>query len=332
MGRTPRRVTSTLLTCFLVLGLAGPAGAALTDEERALRAVGWIAPQQGSDGSFTAFSSVGSTADAVLAFVAAGAGARETRRALSYLRRQVVEGELDGDGLKAKVVLAWTAAGRGARTIGGVNLVRELKAGWSDGTEHVVYDTALTVLALRAAETEVPAEALALLQEERCADGAWAYDGTNVGEDEHCQGDPVVDFYASDTNTTALVVMALHGLESPSGAPLAAAFDVFDALRDPEHGGWGYTWGFETTDANSTGLVLQAYAAQGLAPPPGARKALRRLQSPACGAFAYSWDGDERTAPDLGATIGAVPGLLGKAFPYVGTVEDPVPDVPGCKG
>ena len=27
--------------------------------------------------------------------------------------------------------------------------------------------------------------------------------------------------------------------------------------------GWGYTWGFETTDANSTALVIQAYAAAG---------------------------------------------------------------------
>jgi hypothetical protein len=198
-----------------------------------------------------------------------------------------------------------------------------------------VYDTALTVLALDSAGVTAPEPAVSFLWSQQCADGGWDYDATNVGEDAHCQGDPDTDFFASDTNTTALVVMALQGAPIPvaGGQPMPLGpFDFFDAIRDEAHGGWGYTWGFETTDANSTGLVLQAYVSEGVPPPAGSRTALRRLQYGRCGAFAYSWDGDVRMAPDLGATIGAIPGLMGTAFPLGGSVESPAPDVPVCAG
>lgn len=326
MGRTRRRVISSLLTCSLVLAAAGPAGAALTDQDRSERAAGYVASQQKRNGSFPAFSAIGSTADAVLAFVAAGVGQRETRRALDYLEAQVEAGNVDTEGLKAKVLLAWTTAGRGGRTIGGENLVRDLGAGWSDGLTRTVYDTALTVLALRSAGAVVPEPAIAFLIDEVCPDGGWSYDGFNEGEDDHCQGDPDTDFFASDTNTTALVVMALN-----AAAP-TEAFDFFDAIRDDVRGGWGYTWGFETTDANSTALVLQAYASAGRRSPAGSLKAIRALQYGRCGAFAFTWDGDVRTGPDLGATIGAVPGLLRLPMPFTGSVEGPAPDLPTCGG
>lgn len=326
MGRTRRRVVSSLLTCSLVLAAAGPAGAALTDQDRSERAGGYVASQQKRNGSFPAFSAIGSTADAVLAFVAAGVGQRETRRALDYLEAQVEAGNVDTEGLKAKVLLAWTTAGRGGRTIGGENLVRDLKAGWSDGLTHTVYDTALTVLALRSAGAVVPEPVSAFLLDEVCPDGGWSYDGFNEGEDNHCQGDPGTDFFASDTNTTALVVMAL------SAAAPTEAFDFFDAIRDDVRGGWGYTWGFETTDANSTALVLQAYASAGRRSPAGSLKAIRALQYGRCGAFAFTWDDEVRTGPDLGATIGAVPGLLRLPMPFTGSVEGPAPDLPTCGG
>lgn len=332
MARTLRRVISSLLTCSLVLGLSGSAGAALTDQDRAERAAGFIASQQKANGSFPAFSSIGSTADAVLALLAAGVGRREVRDALGYLETQVERGNVDTEGLQAKVLLAWTSAGRGGRTIGGENLVRDLRFGWSDGLTHTVFDTALTVLALRSAGADVPASALTFLGEEQCPDGGWAYDAFNAGEDLHCQGDKS-DFFLSDTNTTALVVMALQAVAPTRAARFVpTAWTFLDSIRDETHGGWGYTWGFETTDANSTGLVLQAYAAAGSNPPAGARKALRQLQYGRCGAFAFTWDGGTKGAPDLGATIGAVPGLLGTPFPFAGTAAGPVPTAPPCAG
>lgn len=333
MGRTLRRVISSLLACSLVIAMAGPAGAAVTDQDRAERGAGYVASQQKRNGSFPAFSAIGSTADAVLAFVAAGVGQRETRRALAYLEAQVEAGKVDTEGLKAKVLLAWTTAGRGGRTIGGENLVRDLKAGWSDGLTHTVYDTALTVLALRSAGVSVPGPTIPFLLSQQCGDGGWPFDRHRARDDVHCQSRPR-DYFLSDTNTTALVVMALNAV-APTVSPRIVppdAFDFFDAIRDDVRGGWGYTWGFETTDANSTALVLQAYASAGKRSPAGSLKALRALQYGRCGAFAFTWDGDVKTGPDLGATIGAAPGLLRLPVPFTGTVEGPAPDLPPCRG
>jgi hypothetical protein len=332
MGRTLRRVVSSSLVAVVIFAVAGEAGAALTPKERARRAAGYIASQQNTDGSFPAFSPVGSTADAVLAFVAAGRGGGAARRALAYLKDQVAAGEVKATGQKAKVALAWAAAGRDPRDVAGKNLVRQLRRAYADTPSETVFDTALAVLSLRAADVKVPAAALALLLEGQCPDGGWSYDGFQAGEDEHCVSDPQSDWYGSDTNTTAYVTMALSNApEIPQAEGTGSTpFDFFATLRDGEHGGWGYTWGYETTDANSTGLVLQAYAAWDLAPPAGARAALRGLQYRRCGAFAYTFEDGKRDVPDVGATIGAVPALLRMPFPYTGRVARPAPDTPAC--
>jgi len=112
----------------------------------------------------------------------------------------------------------------------------------------------------------------------------------------------------------------LQGLTSPSHDPFAFLDRLRDRTHGPAHGGWGFTWGFRTTDATSTSLVLQASAARGTAVPSGGREALRRLQYQ-CGAVAYSWKHGARTGPDLGATIGAILGFLRAPLPVpTGTV------------
>ena len=107
-------------------------------------------------------------------------------------------------------------------------------------------------------------------------------------------------------------------------------FAFFETVRDPGHGGWSYSTGFIATDANSTGLVLQAYIAGGEPIPTGGLKSLRTLQYPACGAWAYTWDGDVKGDPDVGATIGAIPGLLRTPFPLSGPVAGPAPATGAC--
>src|SRR2546429_193660 len=72
----------------------------------------------------------------------------------------------------------------------------------------------------------------------------------------------------------------------------ASPFDFFTTLRDPQHGGWSYSGSFIATDANSTALVLQAYASALIPVPLGGLIALRKLQHRACGAWAYNWNGD----------------------------------------
>jgi hypothetical protein len=208
MPRLSRRIAVACLSSFVVVSLvagSAPAGAKLSDARRADRAVGFLADAQRRNGSIPAFSRIGSTADAVLAFVAAGSGRREARRALAFLASRAEAGRVATEGSKAKVVLAFASAGRPARRIGGQRFVRELRLGYADGLEHTVFDTALAVLAIRAAGAAVPDGAVQLLVDEQCPDGGWAFDRFDQGgEDEHCfSGDAGSDFFLSDTNTTA---------------------------------------------------------------------------------------------------------------------------------
>ena len=333
MASTIQRTLVPILTVAVMLATAGQASATLTPHQRATRADAFIAAQQLPDGSIPAFSAVGSTADAVLAFVASDAGADPMNAALGYLRAQVAAGNVKGLGLRAKVVIAWTAAGRSPRTIGGKNLLRPIRKAMQNPS--TVFDVALGAIALDASGITPPNAAMLFLADNECPDGGWPFDAYNSStEDEHCVNiaDPANDFFGSDTNTTAYVLMALAatpGAVIPSTG--TTPFDFFDAIRDDTNGGWGYTWGFQTTDANSTGLVLQAYAAAGMSLPSGSRLALTGLQYAKCGAFAFTYTSPGvRGDPDVGATIGAVPGLLATPIPMTGDVTDPLPSVSAC--
>ncbi len=333
MASISRRVISPILSLAIAVASAAGASAALLAPERALRADAYIASQQQPDGSIPAFSPVGSTADAVLAFVAAGGGPRPMKRALAYLEDQVAAGQVKTLGLRAKVVIAWTAAGRNGREIGGRNLVRSIRNALA--TPHSVFDVALGVLAVESAGATVPVAALTFLANNECPDGGWPFDKYHSAkEDEHCVNiaNPGGDFFGSDTNTTSYVVMAIAASPIiPIVTTPSTPWDFFDAIRDATNGGWGYTWGFQTTDANSTGLVLQAYAANEVPAPAGARLALRELQYSQCGAFAFTYTAPGvRGDPDIGATIGAVPGLLAAPIPMTGDVTTALPDTPAC--
>jgi len=328
MPRLARRIAAVFLTLSLSL-VALPAQAAVSDAERAARAVGYIDARQLADGSVPGFSPVGSTADAVLAIVAAGVGRPTMRDALNYLADQVAADQVPGVGLRAKVVLAWTATGRAPTAIGGVNLVRTIRGALTKAegvTDLAVFDVALGVLALRGAGAKVPAAAWRRLVRTQCGDGGWSYDGRNPGENRHCDSGSG-DWYTSDTNTTAYVVQALvDGGRAATRNPFA----FFREIRDAAYGGWGYTWNFPTTDANSTAIVLQAYAAAGRTLPGAALRALRGLQHTRCGAFGFTYTDGVKTDPDPGATIGAVPGLRGRAMPFIGSVEGRAPSTPAC--
>ena len=330
MHRLPRRIAVASITLSLLLAAAVPAHAALTDRQRMDRAVGSIASQQRNNGSIPAFSPIGSTADAVLAFVAAGKGRPSMRAALRYLTNQVERGNVTGVGLKAKVALAFSAAGRDPRDVAGENLILQLRNAYMNGLSPIVFDTALAVLAIEAADAGVPAAARNFLVDNQCPDGGWPYDAFHSGtENARCEHatDPDSDSFLSDTNSTALALMALA---ATGATPDENPFRFLREIRDDDRGGWGYTWGFTATDANSTALVLQAYDAVGRDAPGAAERALRRLQYGRCGAFAFGFDDGGRTAPDIGATIGAVPGIRGLAMPFTREVSGKAPQTPAC--
>jgi hypothetical protein len=315
MGTTLKRVASLLVVCSVSVAMAGPASAVITNAQRAHRAMGYVGAQQQTNGSFPGFSAIGSTADVVLDMAATGYGDEAT--AIAYLSRQVRRGNVSTVGLTAKVVMAAVAAGRDPTTFAGTNLLGHLtdaeraSGRFGDAT---VFDQALAILAIKASGQTPDTTAATWLANAQCPDGGWQFDRPHrASENGHCRdvNDPG-DFFRSDTNTTAYAVMALEGL---GVAPATDPFTFFAAFRDPTYGGWGYTWGFRRTDANSTALVIQAFAAVGRPLPKGAMGALRHLQY-RCGAVAYSFtDAGRRTGKDVGASIGAVLGFLRDFLP-----------------
>jgi len=332
MGRTLRRFAVPLFVIAAMVALSPNAWAA-SDHTRARRGAAYLASQQLPDGSIPAFSPIGSTADAVLAFVTAGAGRQNMTRALGFLQAQTAAGNVNTVGLRAKVILALVAAGQGPRHIGGHNLVAEIAATLDQEGRYggeAVFDDAIAVLAMQAAGAGQPPAVSEWLLDAQCPDGGWAYDEPYdpAIDDAHCHSGPT-DFFDSDSNTTAMVVQALENMGQTGWA--ASPFAFFPTLRDPAHGGWSYSSAFVATDANSTALVIQAYVAGGVPVPAGGVGALRALQDPACGAWAYSWDGPVPGPPDVGASIAAVPALLLVPLPVPpGPVAPGLPTVPPC--
>jgi len=327
MGRTLWRTAASFVVVSVVLSTGTPADATTGDAARASSAMAYVAAHQLANGSFPGFSAVGSTADTVMDMAATGFGGRALTDALAYLRGQVHEGNVVGVGLTAKVLLAIEAAHDAGRTgidptgFGGVDLIAAITGTEKPGGRFAgasVFDQALAILALDSAG-QTPTDAAATwLADAQCPDGGWQFDRPHrLVENRHCRdtSEPN-DFTSSDTNTTAMAVMALHGLKTPDADPFA----FFDAIRDGTFHGWGYTWGFHRTDANSTSLVIQAYRTDARPVPERGTRALRRLQY-ACGAGAYSFtDAGARTGKDVGATIGAVLGFLQEPFPVTPVV------------
>jgi len=339
MGRTLRRVAASSLLVALVgaitLGQAAPASA-LTDGQRAARAIGYLATKQRANGSIPAFSTIGSTADAVLAVVAAGTGRDVMRGAISFLRDRVATGKVTTIGLRAMVAIAVAAAGGDAHDFGHHDLIRQIRATiGSDGHFGTasVFDQSLAILAIEAAGNTPRGVAVGWLEGAQCPDGGWAFDAPYhpVSDDADCRStsDPADDFFPADSNTTSYAVQAIEAFDPATRFP-ASPFGFFRSIHDDVHGGWPYTGDFPVTDANSTALVLSAYVAAGRRVPPGGLAALRALQYRGCGAFAYTWNGDTIGPPDVGATIGAVPGLRRRAIPFTGNVVGSAPTVPAC--
>ena len=296
-----------LISVVVLAGcLAWPAAAAAQAPADALQAAAaWLRIQQQDDGGFSngfvAGSDPATTADAVLAIVAAGEDPSVWivggSNPMDSLRGAVSSGSVAGPGAFAKVTMAAVASGADPRSFGGVDLTGKILEGYSSDTGLFgggPYDSALAIQALSAAGEPVPEGAIAGLLATRLADGTFSFNGDQtVG--------------AGDSNTTAVAVVAL--VAAGAGDEIAPSLAYFRSAQN-EDGGWTYqkpsAFG-EATDANSTALVIQALAAAGedLAAWEDPAQALLALQV-SSGAFIYN---AANSSENLLATVQALPAL-----------------------
>ena len=310
----------TILVAVALAALLASALPALAAVDTAA-ALNYLKTWQNADGgfgsSFSPDSALGSTADVVLAIVAADGDpatfAHEGNTPLTYLAANAASAATGGD--LAKLILAAIAAGESPRSLGGVDSVAKLEgllgAQGKIGTETDTFvGHCLAVLALRSAQRPIPAATIDHIKAAQQDNGAWAWDGSSAT--------------SADTNTTAFAVQALIAAgEAASSDAVASALAYYEGIQNDD-GGWPYQnpsdFGTDT-DANSTAVTIQAILAAGQ-DPSGAGwttaenntpvVALEALQNES-GAFAW-----QATMPDdnLLATVQALPALAGKVLPF----------------
>ena len=332
-----KRLFVLSLAPVLVALIAAPAASAppSSDPPTAAKiAATWLAHQVNPQGFIPQAGSpstpnLSNSAQAVVALAAAGVGQNQVNAMLGYLDNHiddfVVHGSDDDPGALAYLILGIVAAGQHPTDVGPghVNLVTRLEStrqpsglfGAADATFDGAFRQGLSLLALHAAGQSDTAAADWLVGQQ-CADGAW----TSFRADTSVACGPVdlVNFTGPDTNSTAMAALGLN-----SQGRTASAADGATALlvvRNPD-GAWGFfADATQTTDANSTGLVVAALRringsqdAQGVA-------ALLALQvgcdaDPAdIGGVAFQ-SSSNGLAPDVLATNQAVLGLANVALP-----------------
>lgn len=307
---------AAILAMALVLTLVAALPALAAADMQA--ALDYLRTQQNPDGGFgsgfSPESTVGSTADAVYAIVAAGTDPasldQQGNTPLSYLADHAAA--VDNAGDLAKLIMAAVAAGENPRTFGGVDSVVRLE-GMADGdgrfltANDTFFSHILAVLALASVQRPLPEGAVSAIVDAQQESGAWAWDGT-AGTD-------------ADTNTTAFAVQALIAAGEPADSEaVTAALDYYRSIQNAD-GGWPYqspsSFGTDT-DANSTALTIQALIAAGQDPATWTTEeggepvsTLEAFQNES-GAFAW-----QAAMPDdnLLATVQALPALAGQAFP-----------------
>jgi len=304
MGGRIRLIGALALLLGLVLVLVAPATA--QSDSSADRARQWLDQQRKPDGSFNdgTFNPVDLTSNAVMGEVAAGSSPAQAT--MTWLRDSSVAASYakKGPGAAAKLALALESAGVAAGAL--LTTIEQAAGGGTFSGTAGDFDVALAVLALRGGGRDVPATILDGLAGRQQTDGGWAF----------AKGQP------SDTNTTAVVLMAL-ARSGRADSPAARRGVGFLDGQQFDSAGWGYdkrSKDIKSMDANSTGLVLSALGALGIDQQGKARNgvtprdALLRLQVPA-GGFAFDPTKVQAGTADQLATAQALVGLAGRSLP-----------------
>jgi len=317
MGRT-RRVAALAIagaTGAALLAFAIGTGSAATQVDPLSRTIEYLQGQQsGSDGSIP----VGASTDAVSEEYAIGAAAAgydpsalrhgAGPSVMAYLAAHAASA-CAAAGACGELLQAVAAAGLNPASFGGVDLLTTLNGFYATGTgvfgDGEAFTQTLAIQGLVAAHQPVPAAALGHLITAQDSDGGW--DFKLVKND--------TGFDTSDTNSTAMVLMALDaaGVHSRDGSALA----WLHTQQDLTSGGFPYQAG-SGTDPDSTALVLQALLATGQNPDgpawaPGGHAPLAELIATQNSDGGFAFPGNP--APDPFTTAQVPPALERGAYP-----------------
>ncbi len=330
-----------------------PAGAVpptLPQATAALGAARWLAgqltPQGTIDDVTPGTADLSATAQTVIALGATGVDLNGARAGLAYLKANsqnyISQQGSDGPGQLANLILAAHSLGASPTNFGGTDLVQRLLA--TEQTSGVnagrfgtdaqnadfnagTLDQGLALAALAAADVHADAASINWLTSQQCSDGGWT-DPDNAAT--ACDPDPIGNAFPNeDTNTTSF---AIQGLAAQSALTSPVSTDALGFLTAGQaaDGGWNFspstTANPETSDPDSTSLVIQALVALGQSPtsptyqqgsstPLTALLAFQVTSGPDVGAFFFPGVGSATTG-NLLATNQVVPALVGLTLPY----------------
>jgi hypothetical protein len=290
------------------IGPALSASAFTPQTTAATHALSWLHGLQAADG--TVSGSASRTEDTVLGLVANGQSVGDFSTAgktpIDSLRSNIADEEKTA-GNVGGLIMAVSAAALDPTNFAGRNLLQDLSCSYNPSTgayNDQLFNDALAVLALPA--DSAPAKAVAFLKDRQLSDGGWEFSAP----------------YGSDTNTTAIVVLALT---SANGLTTVVKDRVLAYLKTQQQatGGFEYATGSGDSDPNSDAAVIQALLAMGEDPAgPAWTVAGKNAVSDLLtfqfdnGGFGFSRPGSSQTAaPDALSTTQALTALASKYLP-----------------
>ena len=259
MNQTTSFRAAIIAAAILVSTAGVPAFARGPVEDAATKAVEWLSTKIEADGGFgTGFSKgsdIGATADAVMAFSAAGKAIAQVtsktgKSPLDFFALSLRQRKAISTGQYAKMALAIKASGLNPRNFNGSDLVAAVSNAYDAKTGVIgdsVFVHCLGMLALARTGVAVPAQAITKLESLQTKVGGWAF----AGDD------------AADVDTTALCAQAL--IATGRSATNSSASKAVGYLRSIQNTDGGFPYQtpskFGTdSNANSTALVAQPHS------------------------------------------------------------------------
>ena len=249
----------------LLLACAGQisASAFIPATTQATRALDWIQQTKlaadgsvGGDATRTEETIWGLAANhrPVAAYLKTGS----TSSPIDYLAANLASEEASAGSI-AQLILAVSAAGQDPTSFGPSggrrDLLADLQALYNSSTGEFgsdkVFDHIMAVLAIRSAGRQPAAAAIAFLKGQQKSDGGWSFDNASS--------------FGTDTNTTALALIALASTSSLDGCQVAAALAYLKTAQQAD-GGFPLEAAFPTSDPDSDGFVIQGLLAVGQDP------------------------------------------------------------------